>query len=524
MDAKQSDVSSLKKVAKGASYVFIGMILSKIISFFYRYYVARSLGPEGYGMIEIGISIVSFAWVFASLGITGAPARYAAFFRAKSDERRIKGTIHACLIMLLPLAVVSTIILLVISPILAPVVTSNPLVSGEMTFILYIMSVTIPFIILNAVFRESLRGLQNMKHLMYSEYIIFNSVQLGFVLVFLSLGWDVIGAAMAYLLSIVITTASFFYYMQKRTFPIISKIRAIKPYREILFFSLPLFLGSVSIVFLTWTDTLFIGVFQNATWSGIYNAALPLAGMIFVIQKAFGGLVMPMVTEMHVKNNKEQIARLYKNVTNWIFYAGFPFLLILTLFSGNALNFVFGPDYVPGAVALSILTLGYFINSILSNSGPILIAMKKTKVISFNRTLAAVLNIILNFILIPIYGIMGAAAATMFSLNLGTFLCVFHVWKKTGMQPFTTRVVRSFIAGVISIAFIYLIAELFWEHVPILWMIVLFVVFMGLYSLLLLALGALQKHDLEILKMIEKKAGLKNKWFRKIIRKFLKTS
>ena len=521
METDHSDIKSLKKVAKGAGFIFMGMMISKIISFLYRFFVARGLGPEGYGMIEIGIAVISFVWVFSSLGLTGAPGRYTAFYKGKNDPGRIKGSIQACIIMILPLSIMAAIFLFVISPLIAPIVTSNPAISPEMTFILQIMSFAIPFVMLNAVFRVSLRGLQNIKHMAYSEYIIFNTVQLGLVLLFLFMGWDVFGVVLAYIISTVITTISFFYFLQKKTFPIISRIKAIREYREILFFSLPLFIGGIAMVFLTWTDTLFIGVLQDASWSGIYNAALPLAGLIFIVGRSFGEIFQPLTTEMYAKGENERISKLYKNVTNWKFYAAFPVLLLLMLFSKNALHFVFGPEYVSGALALLILAFGFFSDSILSTSTSILYTMKKTRHIPFNNVTGAIINVVLNFLLIPVYGIAGAAFATVVSINITQGLATIEVWKITKMQPFTTRIFRSMVAGIISIAFIYFIVELFWEFVPFYMLFVLLFIFIGLYAVLLLSLGTLQKSDIEVMKAIENRLGIKNKWVRKVIQKFV---
>ena len=512
-----SDVESLKKVAKGAGFVFVSMIISKVISYFYYFFVARGLGPEGYGMIEIGISVISFVWVFASLGLTMTPGRYAAYYKGRRDTRRLKGSIQACIIMLLPLGIISAVLLFVISPIISPIVTSNPAVTPEMSMILRILSIAIPFTMLNAVMRVSLRGLQNMKHSAYAEYIIFNSVQLMLVLAFLFIGWDVFGVALAYLISTVVTTGSFFYFLQRKSFPIISKIKSIRPYKEMLLFSLPLFLGSVSVVFLSWTDTLFIGVLKDASWSGIYNAALPLAGMIFIIERSFSGLIIPIVTEMDVKKQGNRISRFYKDVTNWIFYAGLPFLLLLMLFSKNALNFVFGDAYMAGAQALSILALGYFTSSIFSGAYSILFAMKKTKHLSMNNMAGAALNVVLNFLLIPAYGIAGAAVATTISVNVTNLLATFQVWRLTGMQPLTARIFRSLLAGLVSISFIYILTETFWEYVPIPMIIALFFLFIGLYLVLLLAFGTLQKSDIVVLKAFEEKLGIRIKWLRELV-------
>ena len=523
MDPKEKEnLYHLTKVAKGAGFVFTAMIVSKIISFFYRSIIARGLGPEGYGMIEIGIAVISFVLIFSSLGLAGSAWRYTAYYKGKNDPKRIKGAIQASIIMALPMSITAAIVLFIIAPLLGPFITSHPGIGPEMTMVLQILAFAIPLTVLNAIMRVSMRGLQNIKHMALNEYIIFNVIQLSLAATFLYMGWDVFGIALAYTLSILITTITFFYFLQKKTFPIISKLKAIKPYREILIFGLPLFLAGMATMVMTWTDTLLIGILRDATWSGIYNAALPLAGLIFIIQKSFGSIFSPLMIEMYAQDKKREMAKLYKNVTNWVFYIGFPFLLLLTLFARNAIHFVFGAEYTEGAAALAILSIGFFISSMLSNGNSVLMATKRTKHISINQVAGAGSNIILNLLLIPILGIAGAALATGISLIINNGLSTFQTWRLTGMQPFTSRIARSFIAGLVSISFIFFITELFWEFVPMIWIIVLFFVFFGLYFLLLLALGTLQKSDIQVLSYLENKLGMRNEWLRRIIKKFIR--
>lgn len=520
MEEKETaDITQLKKVAKGAGFVFFGMVLSKIISYFYRIFIARGLGPEGYGMIEIGISVISFVWVFSLLGLSGGVERYVSYYKSKNDPSRLKGSIQVAISIAAPIGILSAVILFFLSPVLSPIVSNNPNITLEMSWILRIMAIAVPFVMMNAIIRLCLRGLQNLKHMVYAEYIIFNSVQLVLVLLFIMIGLDVFGVALAYVLSTILTSASFFYFLQK-TFPIISKIKAIKPYRELLFFSLPLFMGSMAHVFLSWTDTLFIGILQNASWSGIYNAALPLAAVLLVSQSGFVNIINPLVIDMYVKGQTKKMAIFYKHINSWMFYAGLPFMLLLLIFSSNALRLVFGDEYITGATALSVLSVGYFISSITHTTRSSLLAMGKTKYIAFNTIISAILNVILNFLLIPIYGITGAAIATAFSLNFAGALTSLEFWKLTGINPFSLRIMRSLAAGIISISFVYLIGEIFWEFIPIYFFIVLLFLFMGLYFILLLVFGGFQKEDIEILKSIEKRTGIRIVWLRKIIKKF----
>jgi O-antigen/teichoic acid export membrane protein len=515
-------VGPLKKVAKGAGFVFVGMVFSKIISFFYRFFIARGLGPEGYGMIQIGISVVNFVFAFCTLGLTGGLSRFVAFYKGKKDSERIKGVIQITLLFTVPLSILAGIILFFFSPQIAPLVTSMPIISPEMTMILRLFSVVVPFVLLSTIFSITLESLQNIKHSVLSNYIIFNVVQLVLALLLFYLGFSVFGIAVAYVLSTIIATVSLFYYLN-RSFPLFTKTKPKKPYREMFSYSLPFTITTIADRILKWADTLFVGVFRDAIQSGIYNAALPIASVLQIIQTGFSSIFSPLTIEMYAKDKMKQLDGFYKHVTNWIFYAGLPFFLVMFLFSRNIINFLFGPDYVSGYAALSVLTIGYFLNSLTTNSYSILYAMKKTKLVTINMISGAALDLVLNFALIPTYGMVGAAMAVIISMNLISMIGAIEVWHYARIQPFTTRIFRSLAAGAVSISFVYMITEVFWDNVPFYILIALFVLFLGLYSVLLLAFGTLQKHDIEILKSVENRIGFKNKKLRNFVKKFIKS-
>ena len=92
-----------------------------------------------------------------------------------------------------------------------------------------------------------------------------------------------------------------------------------------------------------------------------------------------------------------------------------PIFLILTIFNREILN-IFGEEFRMGDTVLLVLGLSFLFNSLLGFSGQVLSIVGRSKFILFNTIGAGILNIILNYILIPRYGILGAAIGTGFSI------------------------------------------------------------------------------------------------------------
>ena len=87
-------MESLKTIAKGATLVFIGMFVSKLLTYFYRIVVAR-IGTEQYGLLSLALA---FFWILTTISLVGLGTgviRYFAFYKAKEDKERMKGVIFS---------------------------------------------------------------------------------------------------------------------------------------------------------------------------------------------------------------------------------------------------------------------------------------------------------------------------------------------------------------------------------------------------------------------------------------------
>jgi O-antigen/teichoic acid export membrane protein len=229
---------------------------------------------------------------------------------------------------------------------------------------------------------------------------------------------------------------------------------------------------------------------------------------------------MPVASELYARNREQDLRGIYSAVTKWILSIVLPGFLLMALFSHSVLRILFGSEFIIGASALSILAGSFFIRSLFGLSGALLQTYEKTKVLMVCSFCTAGANFILNFLLIPIYGINGAAIATGISVLLGSILGLFFVIRIAKMQPFRKSFFKPVIASLLSVSIVYGITKyLIGVSIPSL--IGMLFAFLALYLFLLLLFKSFEPEDLMIMRAIDQRLGTKSNWLRKIIQRFL---
>jgi O-antigen/teichoic acid export membrane protein len=130
---------------------------------------------------------------------------------------------------------------------------------------------------------------------------------------------------------------------------------------------------------------------------------------------------------------------------------------------------------------------------------------------------------VLNIVLIPYYGIIGAAMATSFSVLFFVFTDTFFAWKFTRMNPFDIKaILKSFFAGAVSLVFVLLMYRYTGISSSVFTLIPLFLLFLLVYFVLLIVFRTLDRNDIFILTEIEKKSGVRIGFIRRIFKRLVK--
>jgi O-antigen/teichoic acid export membrane protein len=477
---------SLRKIAKGAGFVLIGTLIGRAFGYGSRLIIAR-LGASDYGLVALGFAVMSIATILSMVGMQQGITRYVSFYKGKEDKGRIKGTIISALKITLPLSLFFAFILFWY----ASWISIHVFHDANLTLILRIFAVGIPFSVLASNLLSATVGFQDMRYNVYAQYIFQEPFKLAAIVVLLLLGLGVVGAAWGWVLAIIVMSFIAFYFLEKKVFPIFkTKVKAISVDKELFSFSFPMLFAGIAGIVMGWTDTLMLGYFSSSADVGIYNAALPTAQLIRAFPAALGVVFFPVVSELYARNKIDDLRRTYSAVTKWMLALIFPAFLLVVLF----------PEQGP--------------------TGAILQTYGRTKIVMITNYIAAAINFGLNLYLIPIYGVNGAAVATGFSLALLYILNFLFAYRVAKIQPFRLSYLKIILASLIAVFVVYLLTRYVIGVSPLVLIAMLFV-FLILYFFLLLLFKSFEEEDLMIMRAIDQKLGTKSDWMREIIRRFL---
>lgn len=482
----------LKVITKGAGIILAGIFLSKLFTFFYRILVARLLGPAEYGDLNIAIAIIGFVTIIALAGFQHGIIRFVSFYEGKKDFKGVNAIIKNSFIVTMILGIILSIMLFLFTDKIAMGIFKNP----GLIPLINILVLSIPVgVILNNLEMVTL-ALRAVKYITISRHIIETLSKVILTAILLFIGFGLKGAAIAYLLSMIISAAVLFYFLQKKVYPITQAISAKSRHMmELVKFSMPMLFYEFTLLAVMQIDTLILGYFQPSNIVGIYNAVTPTARMVYTIPAALTLIFYPTICGIYAK--KEPISDVYKSVTKWIIFVTLPFTIALCFYSREILSILFGGEYVSGYIALIIISLSLLAYSFSSTSQNILAMLKRTDLIFINKLVAVVANILLNIYLIPRYGINGAAVAFAVSFFMEGLLIWCEAYYLTKIFPFKWSYINAFIASAASIGAYYLMKPLA------VWGIYGFIcsvlAFGAVYALLLLVMpGSIEESDKEI--------------------------
>lgn len=216
--------------------------------------------------------------------------------------------------------------------------------------------------------------------------------------------------------------------------------------RSLYTFSWPLALQSGFIILMTNVDLIAIGYYLDATDVGFYKSVVPIAQLALIILSSFVFLYLPIATKHYVGGDYNGISDIYEFGTKWVTILTFPFVIFITQFSDSVITVVYTADYLPASGALIILTIGMFLRVIVGPNAATVKAINQTKIDLFTSLFGLIVNIVLTIILVPTYGLIGAAIATSIGFLTYNLLELSIIYYVIGAQPFSTSMIKPLIA------------------------------------------------------------------------------
>lgn len=205
-----------------------------------------------------------------------------------------------------------------------------------------------------------------------------------------------------------------------------------------------------------------LGYFRTAEEVGVYSAVQRTAVMGTIVLTAFNTVFAPVISRLHDQGRILQLKTLFQTIAKWTFTFSLPIYLAMILFRKPLLG-LFGPEFVSGSGALAVLSVGWIVHSGTGSTGVMLSMTGRPMVNFLNMSGFFILNIGLNLILIPRYGILGAASATAFSLTAGNAVSVVITRAFFKVLPFRKDFFKPLVSCLASLGVFFLVRSVFFE-------------------------------------------------------------
>ena len=447
--AQDIDVGTL---AKGARVSLVGRIAGRATHIVGQVAIARVLGPETFGLYAIGWTVFSLVGTVAPLGLEKGVVRFASMYK-DTNPARLKGiVVQACGLALFSSALVG-LLLYCSAPWLAATVFGKPGLLPVFRWIAPALVFCASLKVLAATTRVS----RQMRYSVYTEDVAQPLGNLLLFLLFSALGWHLLGALGAivgsFFLASVLAVGAV-----KTLFPDIFShhVKAEGEGPALVSFSLSTAAGALATMSLVWVDRLLVGMFCSAADAGVYQAVSQTSLLFAVILGALGSIFSPLIADLHQKGEMRRLEELFRVSTKWGLYLSLPFFLVVCCASQEVMVTIFGPGYESGARPLMILTVAQLINVGTGEVGYLLMMTGHHRRWFWLSCSMSCVNIVLNVLLIPRFGLQGAAIGTACTV-VGLFLLgLREVRRQLGIWPYDKRYRKGAFAAIAAAGALWL--------------------------------------------------------------------
>jgi O-antigen/teichoic acid export membrane protein len=454
--SRDDDDTNVAKVARGAGISTAGQGAGKLLAFATQPVLARLLGPTFYGFYATGVALINGLQIVSRFGMENGVVRYVAHYREHEDAARVRGTIIMALLFPIALSVVLSVALFFGAGFLA---SSGWLKENGamMATVLRGFAFVLPFFVFMSMTAWATQGFKTVTYAAYIQQLIRPGLFLLFVGVCYVLGAKIFGVIAAYALAMLIAGLVGLYYVRK-LFPDLFDRRAQTTFETKALFgvSVPMSITQGAQYLNNFSAILILGVFAAGAPVGIFNAAARTATFLTVVRFAFSGIFSPIISGLHARQDTEEIGRLYKDVSRWIFTGAFALFLVLVVFAPEVLG-IFGEAFGAGVTALIIVAVAQLFSSSVGPAPRMLAMTGNQNYAMIATSAAAITGVVASLILIPRFEVMGAAigmATAIIVENTGTMSAV--KWR-LGYWPVNFMWLKPLTAGAVAGVVTYLL-------------------------------------------------------------------
>jgi len=455
---EDSDSSSLQSVSEGAGLFMIGRAFREIVKFFTNLILTRALGTTLYGLYAYLFVLLTFFQRFTELGASNSIFRFIPQYEDNLGRQQ----------QILTLAYATSLVASVSGACLiyyfAPSISTFTLNEPRFVEVLRVGAFALPFITLSKITFSVFKAIDRMDYNVLTSSVAQPLFRLVFIGGAVLLGASVVGASAGLVVAGAFTILFSIYVLCGRTS--LGTVQAPTPdrMRDYYQFSLPVMFTNIGGFLYNRVDILMVGIFLSGAAVGIYNVSVALSGVLAMTLTAFNQVFPPIASKLYHNDRMEELENVYKIVTRWVFTISLFPSIVLILYADSVL-FVFGEEFTRGSMVLTLFTVAQLTFCAVGPSGYLLMMTDHQYLAMFNQLSSGAINVILNYVLILQYGLIGAAMATATVLAAINVARIFQVLHFEGIHPYNRKFLKPIISGIVAAITLFAISTVLDRYV-----------------------------------------------------------
>jgi len=434
--------------AKGGGIVFFGDLFAYACRFVFGIVVARAIGAAGYGLYDLGVTASLVLAGVAVLGLPSAIVHFLPVAASNRDEDRIWGMLQVSVALGGAFGLVLALVTFLTAGWAAEHLFHEPALAP----MLRIASASIPLVALGRILQATAQGFKEMRYIVYADSIFFNVGKLLLTLPLLIAGWGATGALVAYVVTWIGEAGLLVHYVN-RLFSLRRSFHGtLRNPRQLLSFSLPMWLQGLLTRFGTQIELLLMGMLGTIVSVGVYSSALRIQMIGSMLLRAVQTAAKPIISDLYHRGEYTQLNRLYRTLTKWALVFNLPFFLTIVLYARPVLA-IFGEEFTAGMSALVVMAVGTLVSAGTGISGSVIAMTGHSKLSLVNAVASLTLSVTLDVLLIPAWGLVGGAMAFGLTIAAMGIVRLLEVYWLHGFWPYDFTFGKLLVGGCVASVF-----------------------------------------------------------------------
>jgi len=417
-----------KEVLLNTGTSFFFRILGACAAFLVSILISRHLGANDAGVYFLAFSIVSFFAAISRLGSDNILLRY--------TSRKLEGTTVAKDVLLKSLSSTAIFgsILIILFILFADTISNKIFDKPELELTLRAMAPGILGLALLTLISVSFQGLRKFIFSIFLLNLFVNICLAIYIQLFTEVKSDELATifSLASFLGFIIGGLILRYHFNKQQ--VFEKLE----WNVFIRSSAPMFLIMFMNQLIQWSGQLISGLWVSNSDLAILAVCQRTALLTSFVLTAVNLVVAPKFSELHHQNKISELENLAIFSVKLMTLVSLPLAIVLLVFPSIVLS-IFGSEFQNGANILRVIVIGQLINVLTGSVGYLLTMSGHEKDLRNSVILSGVVVLILNIVLIPTLGILGAAISTAIALILQNLLAVHYVKKRLGFNTLNLR-------------------------------------------------------------------------------------